>query len=296
MTENEKNEDYSYRRPIIKVILLGNTDTGKTSLINAYEGKQFTEETLSTFGSQFIKKDLEIDQKIYNVQIWDTAGQEQFRSVNKIYIKGSHVVLFVYDVTNEKSFTDLKEFWVDYVDKILGQNMTKGLIGNKIDLMDSKIDKEDAQEFAEKIGAFFSETSAKEHPKGIIDLINKCVEDYVSKHAEELEESLQGSFSLRHQKSKKNKKNKKKNKNKSGIYRVEISNIDKDVDEKALKELFGNFNCENLKIFRNQNGLSNGMMDFIKEEDANNCVEICNNVSLGKNNRKIHLKKISFDF
>ena len=209
MTENEKNEDYSYRRPIIKVILLGNTDTGKTSLINAYEGKQFTEETLSTFGSQFIKKDLEIDQKIYNVQIWDTAGQEQFRSVNKIYIKGSHVVLFVYDVTNRKSFEDIGGFWVDYVDKILGQTITKGLIGNKIDLMDSKTDKDEAEEFAEKIGAIFSETSAKEHPQGIIELIDNCVEDYVSKHGKELEEALQESFSLRHQKKKKKKKGKK---------------------------------------------------------------------------------------
>ena len=208
MTENEKKEDDSYRRPIIKVIVLGNTNIGKTSLINAYEGKAFTDETLATFGSQFIKKNLEFNEKIYNVQIWDTAGQEQFRSVNKIYIKGSHVVLFVYDVTNKKTFTDLKDFWVDYVDKILGKNITKGLIGNKIDLMDNKVEKEEAAEFAESIEALFSETSAKEHPTGIIDFINICVEDYVSKHADELEESIQGSFSLRHQK-KKHKKDKK---------------------------------------------------------------------------------------
>ena len=208
MTENEKKVDYSERRPIIKVILLGNTNTGKTSIINAYEGNPFTE-TLSTFGAQFIKKDLEINEKIYNVQIWDTAGQEQFRSVNKIYIKGSHVVLFVYDVTDKTTFTDLEEFWIDYVDKILGNNITKGLIGNKIDLMDNKVDKNEGEEFAEKIGAIFSETSAKEHPKGIIDLINKCAEDYASKHAEELEESLLGSFSLRQKKKHKNKKNKK---------------------------------------------------------------------------------------
>jgi len=208
MTENEKNAEEYEKKPIVKVILLGNTDTGKTSLINAYEGKQFTD-TLSTFGSQFIKKELKIEEKAYIVQIWDTAGQEQFRSVNKIYIKGSHVVLFVYDVTNRKSFDDIGGFWVDYVEKILGQDITKGLIGNKIDLMDSKTDKEEAEEFAEKIGAIFSETSAKEHPQGIIELIDNCIEDYVSKHAEELEETLHGSFSLRHQKKKKKKKGKK---------------------------------------------------------------------------------------
>ena len=210
MTENEKNEEeYEYeKKPIVKVILLGNTDTGKTSLINAYEGKQFTE-TLSTFGSQFIKKEFKFEDKTYIVQVWDTAGQEQFRSVNKIYIKGSHVVLYVYDVTNRKSFEDIGGFWVDYVDKILGQTITKGLIGNKIDLMDSKTDKDEAEEFAEKIGAIFSETSAKEHPQGIIELIDNCVEDYASKHGKELEEALQESFSLRHQKKKKKKKGKK---------------------------------------------------------------------------------------
>ena len=80
--------------------------------------------------------------------------------------------------------------------------------------MDVKTNKDEAEEFAEKIGAIFSETSAKEHPKGIIDLIDKCIEDYISKHAEELEETLHGSFSLRHHKKKKNKKNKKDKKNK----------------------------------------------------------------------------------
>ena len=95
---------------------------------------------------------------------------------------------------------------------------------------------------------------------------------------------------------KKSKKKKKKHKNKNEIYRVEISNIDKDVDEKSLKELFGGFNCENLKIYRNQNGLSNGTMDFFKEEDAKNCVNICNNMALGNNNKKIHLKVTSFDY
>ena len=214
MTENEQNEVDLERRPIIKVILLGNTNTGKTSLINAYEGKDFIETTLSTFGSQFIKKCLKINEKNYNVQVWDTAGQEQFRSVNKIYIKGSHVVLFIYDITNKKSFDDLGEFWVDYVNKILGQGITKGLIGNKIDLMDSQTNKDDAEEFAEKIGAFFSETSAKEHPQGIIDFIDKCVKDYVSKHEEELEESIQESFSLINPKKKKKKNKKDKGKHK----------------------------------------------------------------------------------
>ena len=142
MTENEKNEEeYEYeKKPIVKVILLGNTDTGKTSLINAYEGKQFTE-TLSTFGSQFIKKEFKFEDKTYIVQVWDTAGQEQFRSVNKIYIKGSHVVLYVYDVTNREGFEQIKT-WLESLEETLGDHKAGKymvfLLGNKIDLLEKK--------------------------------------------------------------------------------------------------------------------------------------------------------------
>ena len=88
------------------------------------------------------------------------------------------------------------------------------------------------------------------------------------------------------------KKNKKKHKNKNELYRVEISNIDKNVDENALKELFGGFQCEKIQIFRNQN-ISNGTIDFSKEEDADNFIEVCNNMTIG--NKQIHLKKVTFN-
>ena len=119
--DNNQNNNTISRNDIIKIILLGNTGTGKTSLINAYSGKPFCEGTLSTIGSQYFSKNKEIKGKIYNIQVWDTAGQEKYRSVNKIYIKGSRIVLFVYNVTDENSFLDLKGFWVDYTEKILGK-------------------------------------------------------------------------------------------------------------------------------------------------------------------------------
>ena len=93
-------------------------------------------------------------------------------------------------------------------------------------------------------------------------------------------------------KKKNKKKNRKNNKNKDGIYRIEITNIDKNVDENRLKEIFGEFNYDKSIFFKNQNGLSNGYMDFIKEEDADNFVKKCDKMSLC--NRTIHLNKISF--
>ena len=208
---DEPNEDNIVRKNVIKIILLGNTETGKTSLITAYDGKPFSEASLSTIGAQFLKKEIIINKKKYNLQIWDTAGQEKYRSVNKIYIKGSRIVLFVYDVTNESSFLDLQTFWVDYIDKILGKGITLGIVGNKIDLLEEvEVSTEKGRNFADEIGAFFIETSAKEFPKGIVDFINELVEDYVSKNANELEEE-DNSFNINRKTLKKTKKNENNN-------------------------------------------------------------------------------------
>ena len=166
---------------IIKVILLGNSGTGKTSLINVYEGNQFSNDTLSTFGSQYINKQLIINEETYNVHIWDTAGQEQFRSMNKIFIKGSNIVIFVYDITDKISFNDLSDFWVDYVDKILGKDIIIGVIGNKVDLFENiEINKKEGKKYADDIGAFFIETSAKEDPDGFNNFVNQLVNEYIS--------------------------------------------------------------------------------------------------------------------
>ena len=203
MKKNKKDtgNESTDKKNTLKIILLGNTQIGKTSLINAYEGKKFTNETLATFGSQFIRQDHNINGKTYSIQIWDTAGQERYRSVNKIYIKGANIVLFVYDVTNKKSFTDLEEFWVDYVDKILGNNITRGLAGNKIDLPDTKVTKNEGKEYANKIGAIFRQTSAKEDSQGIIDFIHELCQDYVSKYGNQMLDEK--TFNIKKQKTKK---------------------------------------------------------------------------------------------
>ena len=196
-----KNESTNKNNNIIKIILLGNTETGKTSLINAYDGKDFAYQSLSTIGSTFIKKEVKINDKVYNVQIWDTAGQEKYRSVNKIYIKGSQIVIFVYDVTNAKSFSDLSSFWVDYVEKILGNDATIGVCGTKIDLDKVEVSTEEGKKFAEKIGALFGETSSLQHPNGVIEFINQLVDKYISIHLND-NNQLRQTFNLNDNKKK----------------------------------------------------------------------------------------------
>jgi len=167
----------------LKIILIGNGKVGKTSLINVYSGKKFSEKMLQSVGSHFIQKELIINDEKYIINLWDTAGQERYRSVNKIYIKGSNIIIFVYDIADKNSFIDLKDFWVDYIDKIIGKDIIMGVLGNKLDLFDNiQVDKEEAENYAKEIGAFFAETSAKTDPDSFAVFIEKLVKEYVSKY------------------------------------------------------------------------------------------------------------------
>ena len=188
----------------LKIILIGNGKVGKTSLINVYSGKKFSEKMLQSVGSHFIQKELIINDEKYIINLWDTAGQERYRSVNKIYIKGSNIIIFVYDIADKNSFIDLKDFWVDYIDKIIGKDIIMGVLGNKLDLFDNiQVDKEEAENYAKEIGAFFAETSAKTSPDTFAVFIEKLVKEYVSKY-NILPENNNNNFNIM------NKKNQKK--------------------------------------------------------------------------------------
>ena len=123
---------------IFILILIGEIGTGKTSLINGYDGKKFNPKITFNLNNNSIQKKVEINNKKYFINIWDTAGQERFRSMNKIFIKDSHIVIFVYDVTNTKTVQELN-FWVNEVKQILSENVIFGIAGNKIDLKMKKI-------------------------------------------------------------------------------------------------------------------------------------------------------------
>ena len=97
--ENEENEETA-----IKVILLGESGVGKTSLINAAIGLDFDEKLSPTFSSSFVVKNFIKNNKKYNLNIWDTAGQEMYRSLTKLFIKNAKIVIFVYGIDNKVSF------------------------------------------------------------------------------------------------------------------------------------------------------------------------------------------------
>jgi small GTP-binding protein len=192
--ENKNRKDNHKGKEIckkIKIILLGESKVGKTSLINSFLNKNFLENTLSTLEYSFVNKIINIDQNYYEIHLWDTAGQERYRSLSKIYIKGAQIVIFVYDITDKKSFSELP-FWVKYVEDLIGKDIVKGVAANKADLLfeddikvDNLVDKKEAKEYANQIGATFQETSAKENPKGF----NSFVETLIRQFLDKLEES-----------------------------------------------------------------------------------------------------------
>ena len=151
-------EDYDF---IFKVLLLGNSDVGKSSLILRYVDGTWSNTFIPTIGVDFKVKTIEVDNKKIKMQIWDTAGQERFRTVIASYFKGSHGVLLIYDVTNKTSFKQL-ESWLEIIENNASEDILKILIGNKIDLEeDREVTKEEGQSFANMHNIQFMETSAK---------------------------------------------------------------------------------------------------------------------------------------
>ena len=143
----------------IKVILVGQSGTGKTSLINSAIGQQFIEgKEQSTISSSFVTKIINIDEKSYTINLWDTIGQEKFRSLTKIFIKDSKIVILVYDITVLNSFEELK-FWYDTIKEVLGDTAVLGVAGNKQDLFaNEQVNEEVAKKYANDINALFKLT------------------------------------------------------------------------------------------------------------------------------------------
>ena len=155
--------------------------TGKTSLINVYFGLDFTNDIPSTLSPSVSQKELQFEGIPYVIHMWDTAGQEKYRSMTKIFIKGSQIVIFVYDITNESSFEKLS-YWVESVEDTLGKEPILAVVGNKIDLFEKQeVSKAKGEAYAKKIGALFYESSAKAEPNGFKEFINVLIEELLKK-------------------------------------------------------------------------------------------------------------------
>ena len=162
----------------IKLILLGNSGVGKTSLIKSIMGVNPNKTEESTLSAYYLQKSFTIENKEYIVDLWDTAGQEAYLGVTKLFFKGSQIVVFVYDITVENSFNDLNE-WIKNVKEIVENDYVCGIIGNKSDLfLKSQVSNESAKELAESHGYKFKLASAVNDPKSFEDMIFELLQEY----------------------------------------------------------------------------------------------------------------------
>ena len=152
------DENYDF---IFKVLLLGNSDVGKSSLLLRYVDSVWSDTFVPTIGVDFKVKTIEIGGKKVKLQIWDTAGQERFRTVVSTYFRGAHGIFLIYDITNRDSFKNL-ENWLIEIEKNASENVLKILIGNKNDLeVERDIASDEEKAYTNKNRMQFIETSAK---------------------------------------------------------------------------------------------------------------------------------------
>jgi len=146
---------------LAKMLLIGDSGVGKSCLLLRFCDDAWTPSFITTIGIDFKIRTIELEGKRIKLQIWDTAGQERFRTITTAYYRGAMGILLVYDVTDERSFNNIRT-WHANVEQHASEGVNKILIGNKCDWTDKKvISEQQGQELADELGLRFLETSAK---------------------------------------------------------------------------------------------------------------------------------------
>ena len=180
---------------MFKILLLGDSGVGKSSLLLRYTKNEFISDLRSTIGVEFALKYLTIDNFQLKVQIWDTAGMERYRSITNAYYKGAKGVIVVYDICRKKSFENVDK-WIDDFKSKADDDAVIILIGNKSDLDEKReVSKEEAESKAQKNKFGFMETSAKDNnnvQKAFETLFHEIVKMYKNKNNIEFNDNKGG--------------------------------------------------------------------------------------------------------
>ncbi|CAK9317835.1 unnamed protein product [Citrullus colocynthis] len=146
---------------LFKFILIGNTGVGKSCLMSQYIGQIFQPIHDVTIGSEFGARMITINRRLIKLHIWDTAGQETFKSITRSFYRGAIGALLVYDVTRRETFNNLNS-WLRDIRELADFNISIMLIGNKVDLdCRREVSQEEGEQFAKQNGLLFLEVSAK---------------------------------------------------------------------------------------------------------------------------------------
>ena len=166
----------------VKAILLGESGVGKTSIIKRYISNEFNPTSISTLGAGSNTKTIIKNKVTYNLDIWDTTGQEKYHSITNLFIKGSDIIILVYSINSKPSFDGLT-FWYNSVkEKIEKENYILAIVGSKSDLTeDEEVPEEEGRKFAKEKNAVFKLVSAKVDPNGINKLFDCLLDKYILK-------------------------------------------------------------------------------------------------------------------
>ena len=157
MSNNKENNNYDM---IFKIVLIGDSSVGKTNILSKYISDEYDPDTQATIGVELSTKNYTFDNNEVKVQIWDTAGQEKYRSITSSYYKGAHGCLLVYDITRKATFENIDK-WLAEIKLSSNNEINMVLIGNKCDLEDKReVSIEEAQNKAKLLNMAFMETSA----------------------------------------------------------------------------------------------------------------------------------------
>ena len=162
-----------------KVVLVGESGVGKTSIITQFIDQTFQEDIQSTTGGTFSTKSVVCDGgKILKFEIWDTAGQEKYRSLTTMFYKDANAAVMVYDVKRKDSFEEIKNYWSNQIKDNSPENIILAIAANKSDLIEQEtVDEGEARNFAKELNAIFVTTSAKSS-EGINSLFEEIAKKY----------------------------------------------------------------------------------------------------------------------
>ena len=173
MSYNEEKE--------LKVILLGECGVGKTNIILRFLKDEFDEDSITTTGSSYIMKSIKKDDITYRLNIWDTAGQEKYRSITKMFLQDASIIILVYSIVDEESFKYL-DYWHKTVMDNCSSDIVIAIAGNKYDLYyEETVKEENAEKYAKDKNAIFKLVSAKDNKPGIDELFEEVLDEYINK-------------------------------------------------------------------------------------------------------------------
>lgn len=159
--------------PLIKIMLLGDSGVGKTTLIHQFVDKNFVMQPISTIALDFQNKTMSIENQSYRLQIWDTAGQERFKTITQQYYRSAHGILLLYDVANRQSYYNLEK-WKQQIELHASDGVVVFLVGNKSDMNDRRVTYHEGLQLASQSQFMYTEMSAKNNIEATTLFRNLC--------------------------------------------------------------------------------------------------------------------------